>query len=223
MKQIPKPSSKTELRNRERAKYTKWYFENMYWVEDFPGAQHYRTFAYNDPTHEKRFQYLTDILVKHFRFTSVLDAGCGMGHVVRNLLKRGYDAKGVDISRDAIEAYMPDLAKEGIVQLAGLEKLPFKDNSFDLVFCSDVMEHIPSFDIVASIRELTRVAKKHLALTINLDHPYEYHPTILPREEWIDLFLSSDKLKHQTDIEQKIERETKKKYNEYDWFVFEKT
>lgn len=212
----------SEFRRKERAKYTKWYFENMYWVEDFPGKQHYRAFAYDDPTHEKRFRYLTDVLIKHFQFSSALDAGCGMGHVVRNLLAAGYDAKGIDISEDAIREYMPDLAEEGIVQFAGMEKLPFEDNQFDLVFSSDVMEHIPLFDIEASIAELIRVCKKHLVLTINLDHPYEYHPSILPSEEWVERFLSSGKLKDRQQKEQGIERETKKKYDEYDWFVFEK-
>lgn len=211
-----------KVRKQERAKYTKWYFDNMYWVEDFPGEKHYRKFNYNDPRHEKRFTYLTKILEKHFEFETILDVGCGMGHVVRNLLKRGYEVKGVDISQDAIKFFMPDLSKEKIVINAGVEKLPFGSNSFDLVFCSDVMEHIPIFDVADSIKELTRVTKKYLVLTINLDHPYEYHPTILSRETWWRLFLSNEKLRHMKHLEQKIENETKKKYNEYDWFVFEK-
>lgn len=210
------------LRKKERSKYTKWYFENMYWVEDFPHKKHYREFGYNDPTHEKRFRYLTRVLTSYFKFKSILDVGCGMGHVIRNLLKFGYKVKGVDVSKDAIKYYMPDLAKKDIVLQTSIEKMPFKNNQFDVVFCSDVMEHIPKFDIKDSVKELVRVAKRYLVLTINLDHPYKYHPTILPRKKWIELFLSSGKLKRLTVLEQKIEKETKKVYNEYDWFVFEK-
>lgn len=84
------------------------------------------------------------------------------------------------------------------------------------------MEHIPIFDVATSIRELVRVAKKYLALTINLDHPYEYHPTILSRETWERLFLSGGKLKHLKRLQSQIEKEAKKKYDEYDWFVFQK-
>lgn len=210
------------LRKREQAKYTKWYFENMYWVEDFPGKKHYRTFNYSDPTHKKRFKYLTKVLTTHFKFNTVLDTGCGMGHIVRNLLGLGYKVKGVEVSKDAIKFYMPDLEKRGLVILAGVEKLPFRDSQFDLVFSSDVMEHIPKFDIQVSISELIRVCKRYLVLTINLDHPYKYHPTILSRKIWETMFLSTGRLKHLKDLQQRIENKTKKQYNEYDWFVFEK-
>ena len=81
-----------------------------------------------------------------------LDAGCGMGHVVRLLLERGYDANGVDISEYAIHHYMSDLAEQMRIRQVGLEDLPFSDRQFDLVYCSDVMEHIPIFDIEPSIQ-----------------------------------------------------------------------
>jgi len=211
-----------KLRSKERAKYTKWYFENMYWVEDFPKRKHYRKFNYNDPSHKKRFQYLTSILTKYFKFRTFLDVGCGMGHIVRNLFNEGYPVRGVEASQDAIKYYMSDLHQKGIVVKAGVEKLPFHNNEFDLVFCSDVMEHIPMFDVLASIAELVRVAKKYLVLTTNLDHPYKYHPTMLPRKKWVELFLSTGKLRHLNALERKIESETKKIYNEYDWFIFRK-
>jgi ubiquinone/menaquinone biosynthesis C-methylase UbiE len=210
------------IRRKERAKYTKWYFENIYWVEDIPGKKHYKKFHYNDPIHEKRFRFLTNLLVKYFKFNTFLDAGCGMGHVIRNLLKKGYKCKGTEISKDALKYYMSDLVKKKIVSLAGLEKLPFKDNKFDLVFCTDVMEHIPIFDVKDSIKELIRVTKGDLVLTINLDHPYEYHPTILPRRTWENLFLEEGKLKQLKELQNKVEKECKKKYSEYDFFVFQK-
>lgn len=216
------PKQISALRKKERSKYTKWYYDNLYWVEDIPGKAHYRKFTHNDPTHEKRYRYLASVLTKNFKFKTALDAGCGMGHMTRALLKIGKQVKGTDVSRAAIKHFLPDLAKKGIVTQAGLEKLPYQDNEFDLVFCSDVMEHIPMFDVRASIKELTRVTERYLVLTINLDHPYKYHPTILPREKWIKLFLRSKKLKHLKTLERKIEKETKKKYDEYDWFVFEK-
>lgn len=210
------------LRYKERSKYNKWYFENVYWIEDFPNKKHYQKFNYNDPTHKKRFLYLTNILVKYFKFKTILDAGCGMGQVTRNFLKIGYKVKGVEASKDAVKYYMLDLVKRGIVRNVGLEKLPFKSNQFDLVFCSDVMEHIPMFDVLESIKELTRTAKKFLVLTINLDHSCEYHPTMLSREKWVELFLASGKLEHIKSLEQRIEKETKKRYKEYDWFIFQK-
>jgi hypothetical protein len=84
------------------------------------------------------------------------------------------------------------------------------------------MEHIPIFDVKDSIKELIRVTKGDLVLTINLDHPYEYHPTILPRRTWENLFLEEGKLKQLKELQNKVEKECKKKYSEYDFFVFQK-
>jgi hypothetical protein len=56
----------------------------------------------------------------------------------------------------------------------------------------------------------------------NLDHPYEYHPTILSRENWENLFLENKNLKQLKELQDSIEKECKEKYKEYDFFVFEK-
>lgn len=214
--------NKEEIRKKERAKYTKWYFENVYWAEDSPHKKHHRNFRYNDPSHKKRFQFLTKLLVQHFEFDTFLDAGSGMGHMVRNLLKRGYNCKGVEISKDALKYYMPDLVEKGVVHLASLDKLPFKANQFDLTFCSDVMEHVPIFDVQESIKELIRVTRKYLVLTINLDNPYEYHPTILSRETWEIFFLETKKMKQLIKLQKILNKECEEKYKEYDFFVFRK-
>ncbi|MBU1930473.1 class I SAM-dependent methyltransferase [Candidatus Micrarchaeota archaeon] len=211
-----------EIRKKERAKYNQDYFEAVYWEEDFSNKPHHRKLKYNDPTHEKRFSFITNLLIKHFAFKTFLDAGCGTGQLLRKLLKKGIDCKGCDVSEYAIRHYLPELKEQGIATLAGLEKLPFKTNAFDLVFCSDVMEHIPMIDVKASIKELTRVTNQYLVLTINLDNPYEYHPTILTRKSWEKLFLQSNQLKQIKNMQNTIEKETKQKYKEYDFFVFEK-
>ncbi len=210
------------IRKSERSRYDKSYYENVYWAEDIPGKKCHTMFRYADPNHEKRFRFLAAILLKNFEFRTTLDAGCGMGHVVRNLLDAGVAARGLEVSKDAIKNYMPDLEKKGLVVLSSIDKMPFRDNEFDMVFCSDVMEHIPSFDVKASIKELIRVTGKYLVLTINMDNPYEYHPTILPRKEWETMFLESGELKHLLSKQRNIERECKKDHKEYDFFVFQK-
>jgi SAM-dependent methyltransferase len=48
-----------------------------------------------------------------------------------------------------------------------VQKLSFKDKSFDIVLCQEVLEHVP--DPVVAIKELKRVAKKQLIISV----PYE--------------------------------------------------
>ena len=141
---------------------------------------------------------------------------------MRNLLGRGYDVKGIDISKEALDNFMKDLAGKKIVSLASVDKMPFSDKAFDLVFCSDVLEHIPIFDTKDSIYELIRVTKRYLVLTINLDHPYEYHPTILSRDTWENLLIESGKLKHLAELQRMMQEECRTNYKEYEFFVFEK-
>jgi SAM-dependent methyltransferase len=82
----------------------------------------------------------------------LLDAGCGTG---RNMLEFGAlgDVEGVDSSPEAIE-FCRRRGIEGAHE-GEIERLPFAEDSFDLVLATDVLEHLR--DDVASLRELRRV------------------------------------------------------------------
>jgi len=49
------------------------------------------------------------------------------------------------------------------VQIGGAYELPFRGDSFELVMCSEVLEHID--DPERALKELTRVASKHVLLS----------------------------------------------------------
>ncbi len=84
----------------------------------------------------------------------ILDVGCGTGANLEMLANFG-EAEGVDVSDDALEF----CKLKGLKAHKGLaEKLPFEDESFDLVTALDVVEHLD--DDVAGLREMNRVLKK---------------------------------------------------------------
>ncbi|MGI8788470.1 MAG: class I SAM-dependent methyltransferase [Pyrinomonadaceae bacterium] len=83
----------------------------------------------------------------------ILDVGCGTGGNLEMLQKFGA-AEGVDVSDDALEFCQ----SKGLNVHKGLaEKLPFADETFDVVTALDVVEHLDND--VAGLREMNRVLK----------------------------------------------------------------
>ncbi len=86
----------------------------------------------------------------------ILEIGCGIGTVVAELARQGYDAMGTDISQVAIEY---GRAKYGNVRLEvqPAEELPYADGTFDIVLSFDLFEHIARID--RHVGEVQRVLK----------------------------------------------------------------
>jgi SAM-dependent methyltransferase len=85
---------------------------------------------------------------------SILDAGCGTGHLLQQLRPLGH-AEGVDISDEALDF----CRKRGLdnVRKGDVNDLPFAGDTFDMVTALDVIEHID--DDVGALREFRRVLK----------------------------------------------------------------
>lgn len=175
------------LRRRlEREKYDEEYYSTEYWREDLPGRVGHTGRSYDDPRHEKRFSLIVGIIADELSATSILDAGCATGGLLKTADEEGISIYGFDVSSIAIRQ-VPNVLQSRVV-VAGLEAVPFQSACSDVVVCSDVLEHIPAFDIRRCVRELERLAERYVMATINSDNPYEYHPTIMPREAWERIF-----------------------------------
>jgi SAM-dependent methyltransferase len=106
--------------------------------------------------------YYAHLSIYHFAlsFTKgmrVLDAGSGTGYGTAYLAERGeaVSVDGCDGSIEAVEYAENRFAgvKYHAVDLCGT--LPFKDGQFDLIFTSNVMEHLADVDIF--LNECTRI------------------------------------------------------------------
>jgi len=97
--------------------------------------------------------------VENNNITNVLDIGCGEGTRLASLIKkkdRNKKGYGVDISNIAIS-----LAKKNYsylnFQKSDIEKIPFEENSFDLIYSAYVLEHLSKPEIL--LKEAKRLLK----------------------------------------------------------------
>ena len=85
----------------------------------------------------------------------ILEVGVGNGTVSDYLKKHGFEVTTGDIN--------PRLKPDRVVDVAAL---PFKDHSYDLVLCCEVLEHLPFAKVKKAFKEMNRVTKKYAVISI---------------------------------------------------------
>lgn len=90
----------------------------------------------------------------------VLDVGCGSGYLLGQVAAFGATLAAVDIAASRLEKASSRLERIGAsadLRLGVAEDLGFEDDSFDVVFCSEVLEHLQHPE--AGLAEIRRVLK----------------------------------------------------------------
>lgn len=89
-----------------------------------------------------------------------LDVGCRDGKQSRWLAQRGYEVTSIDIEPNLPGAQVVDANRA----------LPFEDHSFDLIWCSEVIEHLA--DPAFSLAELVRITRPGGDLVLTTPNSY---------------------------------------------------
>lgn len=102
--------------------------------------------------------------------TTVMDIGCGEGYLLFKIREKypSLPLYGFDLSHGRItvtKSHVPDAH----VLRGDVLSLPFADNAFDTVVCSELLEHMTNYQ--ETINELLRITKRQLIITV----PNELH------------------------------------------------
>jgi len=120
--------------------------------------------------HPRFWQPVIPTFQKHFGLTassSLLDVGCGKGFMLHDLFELipGITIKGVDISEYAINNAIDDMKPH--VQVANAKKLPFADNSFDVVISINTVHNLAKDECAQALSEIERVSKGKGFITVD--------------------------------------------------------
>ena len=98
--------------------------------------------------------------------SKVLDVGCGEGRHIFGILNEfedvycyglDQDIPSLDKCKEGLEFFKELDLNSTVFQQGSIYQLPFKENFFDLIICSEVLEHLDDYH--AAIDEIYRVLK----------------------------------------------------------------
>lgn len=145
--------------------------QKKYWERERRSPEHPVIEAFVSP----KINYIRDYvdLLKNIK---LLDIGCGNGFFTHYFSKIA-DSVGLDYSR-----YMLSINPcNSLIQGSALF-LPFKNETFEIVFCSNLLHHVEDPTIV--LREMKRVSKKFVILSEpNRNNPFMLLFSVIVREE----------------------------------------
>ena len=145
-----------------------------------------------DPV-DRKFARITEALAGVLPCSTFLDAGCGDGRHLAALPRIGplpQRIVGVDIADSILRTARAATEASGVdaeLVRANLESMPFPDDTFDVVLCTQVIEH--ALDPSLALRELRRVLRPEGVLLISTDNSNNRVTRALnaPRRVLVDL------------------------------------
>ena len=118
-------------------------------------------FADLDQYHFEKLHHLLRLVpFDKVKGQKVLEVGCGAGTDLVRFARGGAEVSGVDLAESAIELAKKNFAIAGLsadLRVASGEKLPFVDDTFDLVYAHGVVQY--TADDRALVAEARRVVK----------------------------------------------------------------
>ena len=160
-----------------------------------------RKYGYGGYKYDGRWKSVVKRMKKYYNLSNdvaILDIGCGKGFMLHDFkeLMPNSTVAGVDISTYAIENAMPTV--KHFLEVRSAEKLPYSDNTFDLVISINTIHNLPKEQLIQALREIQRVCKGNSYITVDAwrneterDNLFKWvltAETMLHVDDWVELF-----------------------------------
>jgi SAM-dependent methyltransferase len=90
----------------------------------------------------------------------ILDLGAGRGRIANALKERGHRVVALDCSLVGLQQC------DALKVQSSVAQLPFRTSTYDLVICSEVLEHLTPELRTATLREMNRVSRRYILITV---------------------------------------------------------
>lgn len=140
----------------------------------------------------QEWHYYETLLTMPGKDSRVLDLACGSGLYSLAWAERGALVTGIDFDRGLLEASRERVrrvspqAPPPAWTAGDATRLPFRPDSFDLVFCNSLLEHVPAWEAV--VREAARVLRPggvFVVYTTNRACPLQAEVNHFPFYSWL--------------------------------------
>ena len=120
----------------------------------------------------------------------IIEVGCGDASFTRNLATFSSSVTAIDISEVQIEENAASLPAIRFLQHDVAEPFPFADESFEVVWCSEVMEHL--FNPLFAMQEMHRILKSGGRLLVTVPYHGVFKNLLITLFRWDEHFSPSN-------------------------------
>lgn len=130
------------------------YWNDLYWKKHLEERKGEKLDFLSDLWLDK-YQEIVDKIPKG----NCLDLGCGLGQYTKCFLDKGFNVTSCDISHEVLKRLKENIKGSTTLELDMSKKLPFPDNSFNLVFANLSIHYFDTETTISLLKEIKRILK----------------------------------------------------------------
>jgi ubiquinone/menaquinone biosynthesis C-methylase UbiE len=140
------------------------HYDSVYFASDWRDAGNKYELETRRRIEDRNPHLIAEVLQPH----RMLDVGCGPGFLMHFVHELGIDVAGVDFSTSSLDLAPPPMRSR--IRIGETAALTENDESFDLVICREVIEHLTVLQVRRTVAEMCRVSSRYVYTTTRF-HP----------------------------------------------------